>query len=96
MRSSTTSPRRFLTRPFLWLFVFATAAKVWLGPLQTVPIANAQIPDSAAQRNRLIGEVRTTNELLKQIQHTLQSATIKVRIVGADKPEEKAKVRRGR
>lgn len=80
------------TLPWAWSVLIAlTLWRVWIGPVDPVPVANAQIPDSAAQRNRLIEEIRRTNQLLTQIDETLHKHTIKVRVVGADNtPTEKS------
>ncbi len=69
----------------LALLVLAACLKVLVGvPAADAP-ARAQIPDSAAQRLELIQEVRRTNELLADIQKTLNEHTFNVRMAGADK-----------
>ena len=72
-------------RTLVILFLAATCWKVWLGEPQVLPIAAAQIPDSGMQRKVLIDELRLTNQLLTQLDATLKTHTLKVRIEGTDK-----------
>ena len=69
----------------LWIGIVAlTCLRVWLGPEQTSPAAMAQIPDSALQRKNMVDELRQMNRTLQEIQQTLKTGTLKVRVEGAD------------
>lgn len=73
-----------LLRTF-WIGIVAlTCLRVWLGPEQTAPAAMAQIPDSGLQRKHIVDELRQVNRTLQEIQQTLKTGTLKVRIEGAD------------
>lgn len=77
--------RKFLTpRGLLTVLITATCCKVWLGPVEVVPVASAQIPDSGLQRKQMIDEIRQTNLLLTQALDLLQKHTFKVRLEGTD------------
>ncbi|UCE62262.1 MAG: hypothetical protein JSU63_11220 [Phycisphaerales bacterium] len=75
-----------LARLVLAAFVLISCLRVWLGPTQIVPSAEAQIPDSAMQRRLLVEEAKRTNQLLSEIKQILTSRTLNVRVAGADKP----------
>jgi hypothetical protein len=68
--------------------VAITCVKVWLGPVNMIPEAQAQIPDAGAQRAELVREMRRTNELLGQVVKCLKTQTLKVQVVGTDKKTE--------
>jgi hypothetical protein len=71
-----------------WLlvaFVLASCVRVWLGSVDVVPQAQAQIPDSGMQRQQLLDATRETNSLLRKIQSTLQDGTLNVRVASTDK-----------
>lgn len=69
-----------------WIILLAlTCLRVWFGPLDTLPVASAQVPDSGRQRLELIEEVRRTNALLFEIRQILTSGTLNVRSIAADK-----------
>lgn len=65
-------------------FLALTCIKVWLGPVNMVPSAEAQIPNAGNQRLQLVNEVRKSNDLLAGIAATLKSQTLKVAIQGTD------------
>lgn len=75
--------------PRLWktlfaAFVLVSCLRVWVGPTELVPRAQAQIPDAGNQRlesNRL---ARETNRLLGEILSTLQKRTLNVRLASTD------------
>lgn len=62
-----------------------TVMRVWLGPVDLVQPAFAQLPDSGLQRKHILEETRRTNELLERILNTLETRTFNVRIEDADK-----------
>jgi len=66
-------------------FVLATCVRVWLGSIDVLPSAAAQIPDGGTQRRELIVQARTTNELLGEILAILKTGTLNVRDAGTDK-----------
>ena len=74
------------------------AVELWGGRPSTLASAQAQIPDTAAQRQQLIVESKRTNELLGQILEHLRTKPVKVRMVSTDKQEEpdRGKKRPGR
>ena len=79
-------PPRF-SRPIrlgVALFVLLTCLHVWIGPVQILEHASAQIPDSGHQRKLLIDETRRTNQLLTEIAQILREQTLNVRIATAD------------
>lgn len=76
-----------MARWLLGFFLLATCVRVWLGPADLLPRAEAQIPDSGLQRKQLIDEVAHTNQLLEEIIHVLKSGTIKVSLASTDKPK---------
>jgi|CXWL01.1.fsa_nt_gi hypothetical protein len=49
------------------------------------PAVQAQIPDTALQRQNILAETQRTNELLQKILGHLQSKSIKVVMQGAEK-----------
>lgn len=80
------------------LFVFlvlATCFRVWVGPFPLTPQARGQLPDSALQRKHILEEARRTNQILGEIKQILQSQTLNVRVVGADKKAIPPTRRRG-
>lgn len=97
MHIAKTFPGRVLNlRTLLWVVAVLTVARVWFeGPAINAP-AQAQIPDSAAQRNQLIVEVQRTNSLLAEMLAELRDGSIKVRIVDADNtPKEPVRKKSG-
>jgi len=72
-------------RAILIAFVLATCLRVWLGPIDVLPPARAQIPDAGLQRREQIDTQLETNRLLGEILATLQTGTLNVRSVGTDK-----------
>lgn len=70
----------------LGALVVLTCLRVWTGPQPILPRAEAQIPDSAAQRKQILDEVRRTNDLLVQVKDLLEKGTLNVRVQGADNP----------
>lgn len=82
-------------RAALIVFVLLTCIRVWVGPIDVVPTAKAQIPDAAAQRIEMSRQQQRTNELLEQILDTLRNSTLKVQMEGTDKTKAPAvRVRR--
>ncbi len=73
-----------LTRSVLAVFVVLSCLRAWLGPIELISPAQAQIPDSAMQRKLLLEEARRTNQLLSEIKRILTSHTLNVRVQGAD------------
>ena len=79
------------------LFVIAIELSALSGPL--IPRAQAQVPDSGAQRLKLLAENKKTNALLDQILQHLRTQTVKVKVIGTDKDNKstsKAKPRAAR
>jgi len=83
-RSQHQKPR--IAQWFVGALLLLTCFRVWTGPEPLLPKAQAQIPDSAAQRQKLIEEVQRANELLTQIKDALTDGTLNVRLRGADNP----------
>lgn len=77
------------------IVVLATCFRVWVGPFPLTSQAQAQLPDSALQRIQLLKESRRTNQILGEIKQLLQSHTLNVRVVGADKKAVPSTPRRG-
>lgn len=74
---------RLLTSIF-GLFLLLTCLRVWVYPDTLVEPARAQIPDSGAQRQRLLEEVRKTNRLLTEIRQLLEGHTFNVKLQDPD------------
>ena len=66
----------------------ATCVRVWLGPINFVPQAQAQIPNAGAQRADLVREAERTNQLLTEIVQILKTETLNVQVTGTDKKTE--------
>jgi hypothetical protein len=66
-------------------FVLITCLRVWVGPIEVLPRAEGQIPDSGRQRQQQLDATRETNRLLNQIHSTLQKGTLNVRVASTDK-----------
>ena len=64
-------------RRLLAAFVLLTCLRVWLGPVDIVPRARGQIPDSGQQRKQQIDALRETNRQLGEILTVLTSGTLK-------------------
>ncbi len=96
MSVTPNSPRKRIVRVLIAGILTATCVRVWLGPNELLPRALAQIPDSGLQRKQTLDEIRRTNRLLEQIQHTLQTQTIKVRVEGTDKTKDTKAVPRAK
>ena len=82
-----------------WLliaFVLASCVRVWLGPGDVVAPAQAQIPDSGLQRKQQLDAIGETNNLLRQIQTTLEHGTLNVRVASTDKKTGRTLVPPGR
>ena len=75
-------PRWFMR--IIFMLVFVTCLRVWIGPVSILHEAKAQLPDSALQRKHILEETRKTNRLLTEIKQILRSETLHVRIQGAD------------
>jgi len=75
----------------LWIaLIMITCLRVWLGPIQALDQAQAQVlPNPADQRISALQEARRTNQLLEQLISTLETRTLKVRIEDNDKPSGK-------
>ena len=71
-------------RGLIAFFVLLTCIRVWVGPVELLPAAQAQRSNPTTQRILLLEEARRTNQLLGEIKQLLESKTLKVRIVGAD------------
>ena len=78
-----------LLRLAVVVFVLLTCVKVWLGPLELATPAQAQLPDSAAQRLKLIQAAERTNQLLEAILAQLKDGTLNVRPASTDKKSSK-------
>ena len=71
-------------RPLLALVVVAICMGVAVGPFSALSTARA-IPDAGFQREKLVEEVKKTNELLGQLVKLLRTETVNVRIQKASK-----------
>ena len=72
-----------LGRLLLVGFVVLTLIKVWVGPLNWPPRAEAQIPNAGDQRLALVREVQRTNRLLSEVlmaMRGLQKQTFRVKL----------------
>lgn len=69
----------------LTVLIAVTCLRVWAGPVDWMPGAYAQLPDTAKQRIDQIAEMRRTNELLGEIVRILKTEQIKVVVEGSDK-----------
>lgn len=65
--------------------------ELWAQRPDTVPSAQAQIPDTGLQRQQLVEEQRRTNELLSAVLEHLRTKPIKVRVESSEKPSAAAK-----
>jgi len=70
------------------------AVELWQGRPSMLPRAEAQIPDTALQRENIVREARKTNALLAQILEHLRSKPIKVEMDGTDGGDGKARKRK--
>lgn len=77
-----------LWKSALYVLAVLTCLRVWLGPTQILPRAEAQIPDAGMQRKLMLEEAQRTNQLLAEIRQILTVQTLNVRIAGADNPPE--------
>ena len=84
MSSSSQRQQDRILRSLVMVFVLVTCIRVWLGPVPVLSSAEAQLPDSALQRIKLIDATRRTNEILDEIKQILTDGTLNVRIGGAD------------
>lgn len=75
-----------LLRMAFFAFVLLTCVRVWTGPGQWEPTAQAQIPDAGLQRKQAIEEARRTNQLLSEIREILSDGVLNVRVQSADNP----------
>jgi hypothetical protein len=87
MDTATNTRGRGAARWLLAGLGLATCARVWLGPADWLPRAEAQIPDSGLQRKEMIDELARTNQLLEEVLHVLKSGTVKVSLASTDKPK---------
>ena len=71
-------------------FVLVSCLRVWLGPTEVLPRAQAQIPDAGTQRVAQIQISKETNRLLGEILSTLRKGTLNVRQVSTDNNGERA------
>ena len=75
--------------PRLWKalfvgFVLVSCVRVWVGPVEVLPRAQAQIPDAGSQRIESQRLSRETNRLLGEILATLRTRTLNVRLASTD------------
>jgi hypothetical protein len=56
------------------------AVELWAGRPDSVPNAQAQIPDTALQRREIVEETRRSNALLEQILEHLKTKPVQVTI----------------
>jgi len=68
----------------MWIIAGLTVLRVWFAVTPSLPTARAQIPDAGEQRILLLKEARHTNQLLSDIKAILRTATLNVRVKGAD------------
>lgn len=75
--------------------IFAGGLVVGLlaGEFVRLPKAQAQIPDPAAQRMAAQKASSQTNLLLKEMIKVLRTETLKVEVVGSDKPKRSRTIR---
>ena len=72
----------------LTVLLTVIAIELWAGRPDMVPAAQAQVPDSGAQRNQIIEDGRRTNQLLEQILEHLRTKAVKVSIADTDKAKD--------
>lgn len=70
------------------LAVVAVELALLLGP--SLPSAQAQIPDSGAQRREMIDELRQIERRLEEIGRLLRTEVLKVRVIGTDTDKKPA------
>ena len=70
--------------PLMALMVVAMCLGVAVGPFSALSTARA-IPDAGFQREKLVEEVKKTNELLKQLIKVIRTETVQVKIEKARK-----------
>lgn len=71
------------------------AVALWDRRPSMLPTAQAQIPDTAKQRQQVVEESRRTNQLLSQILTHLRTKPVKVQIEATDEREESRRSRAG-
>ncbi len=95
-RSHPMAARSATLRWILRILVAVTCLRVWTGPVDLLPKAIAQIPDSGRQRMHLVEEARETNRLLREALALLKSGSLQVRLEGTDKKAAGPRAARGR
>jgi hypothetical protein len=58
----------------------------WLGAPSLLSPAQAQVPDSGAQRVQIIEELKSLNNKTEKLISLLESGKLQVRVVGEEKP----------
>lgn len=61
--------------------------RLWMLPIDILPAAKAQLPNSAAQRDQMIAATEQTNLALDKIYGHLKYGTINVKIADVEEPE---------
>ncbi len=97
MQDSTSQgfARRWMEGALLF-FVIITCVRVWVGPIELTPQADAQIPNAGDQRNEILAVAQKTNHLLDQIIDRLDNGTLNVRVMGADNNGDEARPKRSK
>jgi len=70
---------RIAARPWMALMVWAIFLGVAVGPFSALSTARA-IPDAGFQREKLVEQVKKTNELLEQLIKLLRTEKVHVRV----------------
>lgn len=70
------------------LAIVAVELALLLGP--SLPSAQAQIPDSGAQRREMIDELRQIERRLEEVGRVLRTEVLKVRVIGTDTDKKPA------
>lgn len=86
MHSLTTDRRLNFYLQIAIILLALITVRLWMIPADLLPRAQAQLPDSAAQRIQMIHEIEKTNMLLGDI-HTALQGTLKVKF--QEEPPEK-------
>jgi len=83
VQTQGTSRPAWWSRKSVWLAVGLLLGLAGEQLLRVFP-ASAQIPDSEAQRNAMIAELRATNAKLDQLYELVASGQVRVRLAGQE------------
>jgi hypothetical protein len=95
MRATSSERQHRFWRCAIGGFLLITCLRVWVGPIPVLQRAQAQIPDSLAQRRLQLEETRRTNKLLSDIKQIIETRTFNVHIKGTDNQADRRAGKRG-